>query len=365
MKCPISACMIVRNEAVHIIHSIPALLPYVEEVIVADTGSTDDTISLARSFGARVFEHPWKDDFSEARNRALAAVTQPYVLVVDADECLVKASVPALQAYCAAVPSLPGTVQIRNLSDDPDAAVTITVLPRLFPARSGYHYAGRIHEQLRWNGEVPALIETGVVLDHQGYTQASIQKGNKVARNIRLLEREAQERPDDPYVQFQLAKTLYVGRQFERAAAAFQQVIDTISQHPGLQPAFLPTLLVQYAYSLLHLREFGALFQVVEAGIELYPDLTHLYFVYGQALIELKDPARFHEVRSVFESCLQLGDPPPGKYETVHGVGSFMAEYNLGVYYEVTGDLARAQQYYKNSAEAGYPLAIKRLATLN
>ena len=82
----ISACYIVRNEAAKLERSLASLEGAVDEIIVVDTGSSDDTVKIAEAHGAQVFHFPWQDDFSAARNVSLSKATGDWILVVDADE---------------------------------------------------------------------------------------------------------------------------------------------------------------------------------------------------------------------------------------------------------------------------------------
>lgn len=359
---PISVCMIVKNEQENLKKSLPAIRPYVTDLHVVDTGSTDETILIAKSLGATIHSLEWKHDFSLARNFSLAQATQPTILVIDADETFDASTAKLLGTYCSSHQQrFAGQVLIQNQTAEEESSITIK-LPRLFPNRPEFRYVRRIHEQLRFDQNEPMTIDTGVLFHHIGYTAAEMKGKDKINRNLQLLLAEQQQTPHDPYLLYQIAKTYYVDKQYAVAATYFQQAIDQLSLMKGISPAFLPSLLIQYAYSLLHLNEYSAVFQVLETGVELYPDYTHFYFLYGQALIQLGDPTRFQEIRQTFEYCLQLGEK--SQYEMIHGVGSFMALYNLGVYYEVSGDQTAAKRYYEQSAKSGYQPAIDRLQTL-
>ena len=82
----ISLCMIVKNEEGQIADCLAAIRSVVDEIIVVDTGSTDGTQEVAREMGAKVFEFPWKNDFSAARNESIRRATGQYILWLDADD---------------------------------------------------------------------------------------------------------------------------------------------------------------------------------------------------------------------------------------------------------------------------------------
>jgi len=84
----ISLCMIAKNEERNLIRCLSTIKAAVDEIIVVDTGSTDKTKDIAAVFGSKVFDIPWRDDFSEARNLSLAKATCDWILVLDADEVI-------------------------------------------------------------------------------------------------------------------------------------------------------------------------------------------------------------------------------------------------------------------------------------
>ena len=85
-KLKISACYIVKNEEKKLPRSIESLKSAVNELIVVDTGSTDNTIEIAKSYGAKVIESTWQDDFSAPRNIAIENATGDWIIFLDADE---------------------------------------------------------------------------------------------------------------------------------------------------------------------------------------------------------------------------------------------------------------------------------------
>lgn len=93
----LSLCMIVKDEERMLPRCLEAARPAVDEIIVVDTGSSDATIEIARSFGARVIERPWTGSFSEPRNVSFDAATSDWILYLDADEVLVAEDVQRLR----------------------------------------------------------------------------------------------------------------------------------------------------------------------------------------------------------------------------------------------------------------------------
>ncbi len=93
----LSLCMIVRNEADYLEECLDSVKDIVDEIIIVDTGSTDSTKEIAKRFNAKIIEHKWNNDFSEARNISLAHATKDWILVIDADETISKKDLPIIK----------------------------------------------------------------------------------------------------------------------------------------------------------------------------------------------------------------------------------------------------------------------------
>ena len=188
----IAGCYIVRNEAVVLGRSLESIKGQTDELLVVDTGSTDDTVQIAQSYGARVLSHPWQDDFSEARNFALDELTADWVVFLDADEYFTPETRGNLRGEVQAADAA-GTdlllIQWRNIDADTGAHLVDVYTPRIFRRKPTLRYEGRIHEQLRENGEnverVTVIPEERLLLMHTGYS-THLSRG-KAERNLRLL----------------------------------------------------------------------------------------------------------------------------------------------------------------------------------
>ena len=97
MKSTISLCMIVKNEEKLHSSCLESVKIIVDQMVIVDTGSKDRTIQIAKNFGADVYQYPWCDNFSKARNESIKYATGDWILWMDADETLDPKSIPELK----------------------------------------------------------------------------------------------------------------------------------------------------------------------------------------------------------------------------------------------------------------------------
>jgi hypothetical protein len=201
--------LITKNESIHIYDCISSLKDWVDELVVVDTGSTDDTPELARELGARVLHHSWQDDFSAARNAAVEAATGDWVLVLDADERLAPGAGPLIREAIQRADTDAFLLPLHQASDEtasPEAVLSgrarlhePTLLYRLLRRTPDLRWRGIIHEGVdHWLA--PRLhrvraLEAAIV--HYGAVPALRQRLGKDERNLRLLRRRCALDPDD------------------------------------------------------------------------------------------------------------------------------------------------------------------------
>ena len=87
-KAPVSLCMIIKDEEKYLARCLASVKPIVDEMIVVDTGSTDRSKDIAVTFGARVYDYEWRDDFAAARNDSISKASGEWILILDGDEVI-------------------------------------------------------------------------------------------------------------------------------------------------------------------------------------------------------------------------------------------------------------------------------------
>ncbi len=213
-RTPISLCMIVKDEAERLPQCLESVRPLVSELIVVDTGSTDETVAIAQSFGAKTYDFPWNHNFSDARNESLKYATGDWVLVLDADEVLTPSVIPLIQQAV----EKPDYLAINLLRHEVGATQSpYSLVSRLFRRhpeicfQRPYHamiddsVADLLQREPHWQiGELPQ-----VAILHYGYEPGAIATRDKYEKARTTMEGFFAVHPDDPYVCSKLG-ALYV-----------------------------------------------------------------------------------------------------------------------------------------------------------
>lgn len=252
----LSVCLITRNEERHLPRCLHSIFELAHEIIVVDTGSTDATVSLAKSFGARVRNIAWPEDFSAARNEALWDARGDWIIMLDADEELDADS----SGQLAAELQQPGVLGYRlPIVDTGREHESRHLVPRLFRNAPGLCYSGRIHEQIF--PRLAALAQTWgmthqpgkTLLRHHGYAPDETRRGDKIARNLRLLERALTETPEDAHLLMQHGLELARSGRPAEALGQYRRAADRLKHAPSgtVTPEFRETFLMQFTAQLL------------------------------------------------------------------------------------------------------------------
>ena len=340
----VALVLIARDEARAIERCLTSVRPWVDEMVVLDTGSVDDTPAIAARCGARVTHFSWIDDFSAARNAALDRTDADWCLVLDADEWIA-AGGEALAAMRDAEPDFVGQLNVVSLVDGGSGRVdrAPSWLSRLLPR--GVRYEGRVHEQ-------PASTlprrRLALTIGHDGYQPA--QMAGKRGRNRHLLQLALAARPDDAYLVYQLGKDHEVNAEFEAAALHYAQ-----AEGGPADAAWRHDWVVRRLFTLKRLGRFEEALVLAETSMPRWSESPDFFFTLGDLLLgwAAAEPARAGELLPMIESswlrALEIGERPQLQ-DSVAGRGSFLAAHNLAVLHEGLGDRARAAHWRAEEA---------------
>src|SRR5262245_3700385 len=337
----VSLCMIVRDEESNLSPCLESVADLVDEIVVVDTGSTDRTRDIAQRLGARVFDFPWVDDFSAARNESLRHATGDWIFWIDADERI----------------DAPNHTKIRRLfaqlrEENQAFGMSCVHLPeqgsflrteeksiRVFRNHPEIRWRNRIHEDImparRARGA--SVVWTDIAFHHTGY-QDPVVRARRNERDLRLLLMDYARGANRPYT------LCHVGRIYldmGRAADALPML------QRGLKRSDLPDQIARGFYRLLvdcHLA-LGKSKQALTtcgAGRAHYPLDAGLLWLEAQLREEAGDAAGA-------ENCyLQLlQDLQPDDLTGMSaGLVGFLARHRLASVYAMEGRTAEAESLW-------------------
>lgn len=221
----ISACMIIKNEEKNLERCLKSAKEIVDELIIIDTGCTDNSITIAQNFDAQIVHALWNDDYSEARNIGLQKATGDWILQLDADEELHPSTRLQIKNEVLETTADGVNVIIRNLQPKGEMVNFFDEHQvRLFRNRPEYRFRNKIHEQI-----IPAIAEAGgafsessIIINHYGY-QTKNDERTKI--NLSLLNNELKNHPEDPHILFKLGETYKALQKWDKATNYLTQAL--------------------------------------------------------------------------------------------------------------------------------------------
>lgn len=348
---PLSLCMIVRDNETTIGPCLESIKPYVDEIVVVDTGSQDRTPAICREHGAQLFEFPWCDDFSAARNESLKHARGNWLFWMDSDDTITAECGRKLRALADGphpdnVFGYVMQVHCPGPAEEGPADVTVVDHVKLFRNRPDLRFEGRIHEQLlpairRAEGDV---AWTDLYVVHSGSDHTDEGWERKLERDLRILHRELEEQPQHPFVLFNLGMTYADAEEFERAVDFLQRCLAVSKpEESHLRKAY--ALLVS---SLSQADRHDEAWEICRKGLHLYPGDKELHF--RSAMLS----QHFGKLRDAERDYLRVINETEERHFTSvdQGLAGYKARHNLALVYEELGQLDQAEQQWRKIIEA-------------
>ena len=336
----LSLCMIARDEEANIARCLESIRPWVDEMIVVDTGSRDGTPEIARECGARVEHFAWCDDFSAARNESLKYATGDWVFWMDADDVIDAGNGARLRELAAsAPPEVYGfTARVRCLPrPGEEAGAELVDHVKLIRNHPEVRFQFHIHEQI-----LPSIRRLGkqlaysdVFVTHAGYDTSPAGQARKRERDLKLLRLDLAEHPDHPFVHFNLGMTAFHTDDLPTAAHHLRQSIELAGPDEShLRKAY--ALLVGCHRRQGHWPEARG---VCEEGLRTCPGDPELLFNQGMVCHQLGDlPAAERAYRAILDD----GGAEPYLRSVDVGIAGFKTRHNLAILYRDMARLADA-----------------------
>jgi tetratricopeptide (TPR) repeat protein len=344
----VSATLIVRDESSFIEECLASLEGFVDEIVLVDTGCRDDTLQKARHFPIKLHSFPWCNDFSAARNYAIAQASGEWILYIDADERL---NVPHRDIWNDVLADR-GKAGWK-LRFYPRVGWTPYAELRLFRNDPRIRFHGVIHERVQdsiravCESEGSEIDRCDVELHHVGY---ETDQRHKLSRNIPLLEAYVRQDPERVYCWWHLGDMLQMSGDEDAAAEAWRKGIEVARGQANRSYPLSNGLPFFSLISLQHSRGVRA-DDLIEESLRLFPEHLFLQWLHCQLSLERGNGER---VRGQLETLAaidpdQFYDPEVSYNKTLF---THACRETLALCHFRAGRFLEAAEWYRRAAAA-------------
>ncbi len=360
----LSLCMIAKNEEDVLERCLRSMEGVVEEIILVDTGSTDRTVEIARSMGAKVYDYRWDDDFSRARNVSLERAQGKWILFLDADEELHPEDRPYVRSLLADSDASGFLMSIENRMDKGIEKANVL---RLFRNHSQHYFVGSFHEQIASTiltaNPGAKFVQSGLRIIHYGYTSAMVKKKNKETRNLEMVLTELNRRPQDGFLRYCAAQA-YLSKQ-DPDRESLEEAVKHLTIARERSPAdamWFPDIYKLFVTALSGLDRTDEAHALIIDGVARLPTYSNLYYLQGR-LFEIA--GKWTRAIGAYLQCLQHNQEKSGLWLLL-GAEDAEVHYSLGRVYQQCGRDSQAIEHYiqASKAEPGWKQAYVKIGEL-
>lgn len=323
----LSVCIIAKNEEKNIGRCLESIKDLADEIIVVDTGSTDKTVEIAKSYGAKIGHFKWNNNFSDARNASLELATKDWIIFLDADEEMPKEEGIRLKQLINVTPleafhcRLVNIIQNTNIGD--------AIVLRAFKNNPKYRFRGKMHEQVIFSiqevsGE-QSIGLTDIKIMHYGYDPDIADMDLKQRRNLELLE-SYDEKDKDGYYYYSLGNEYSRINEIDKALETYYKAYD-----PNCRSSYMPYLCVNIAKTLFGCKRYSEEINEIDKFTKLYPDLRDLYFLKALAAIECnKFTLAKKSILDYFNSDIEEFVYPNSNFDSLYNIAELLTKVKKG-----------------------------------
>ncbi|MBW1699731.1 MAG: tetratricopeptide repeat protein [Deltaproteobacteria bacterium] len=360
----LSLCMIVKDEAANLATCLESVSGLVNEIILVDTGSVDNTKEIARAMGANVFSFPWNNDFSEARNESLRYASGDWILVLDADEVidpgdhsrihklLSKRQVDGYRLIQRTYQRQSTVAGWKALEDNTPFArgcpgYIPSPLVRLFRNLPELRFRGRVHELIEYDllFQRRVIVNTDIPIHHYGKVLDARRLKRKQTLYRMIGEDKLKDQPADARACCELGVQYIEMNLYDQAERVLKRAL-------AIDPQNIRAMF-NLAIALSRLGEDTQAIHYYQQVIELDP--THIGAYNNLAQIFMRHDEMVEKADRIFQIALHRNP----QHHVLH--------YNYGLFWEKKGRFLRAKNQYQKALaiDDGFDPARNRLERIH
>jgi glycosyltransferase involved in cell wall biosynthesis len=346
MKTFISLCMIVKNEENVLSRCLDSIHGLVDEIIIIDTGSEDDTKKIASLYTDKVFDFEWKENFSDARNYAASFAEGKWILVLDADEYIER------ENFARALNELRQNkdnyeifaVNIVNFSGEYGESIAQHQHSRIYKNNANIEFHRAIHEQLNYTNKnkMKVIGMSPLIIYHSGYLNKTIREKEKNKRNQGLIEKEINEKTSEGFDLFNLANEFRILGQIQKATDFY---IKAYQRKEEFWQNWVPFCICNLVECLIELERFEDALKIICDAEKVYGNTVDFIYLKGHIYLIQN---RYEDAKVVFEHIYLNSSKYTGVIKS-SDFKDYLPHRRLGYIYEKEGDLDKAITHYVNA----------------
>lgn len=305
--------MIVKNEEKNIKRCLDSIESIANEIIIVDTGSNDETLNICSNYNAKVINHKWNNDFSEARNVSLEYATKDYILFLDADEKISKENLEKLKALLSSKKLAEGYFfRLTNIINGTEVGEYVVF--RFFKNKRKYRFRGKVHEQIanciQKHNKDKCIENIDIKIYHYGYDPNKVNIESKYKRNMGILNTYTEEEKDAYYF-YVLGNEYARITDFKSAIESYEKSLDLMELKYNY--VFYPYLILNIVKAYSNEKQFYESIKFIEKIRFSIPNFKDLYFMECLAYIECGKISKALECLNEYINC-----PVGNTYEYPH-----------------------------------------------
>lgn len=305
--------MIVKNEEKNIKRCLDSIESIADEIIIVDTGSNDETLNICSNYNAKVINHKWNNDFSEARNVSLEYATKDYILFLDADEEISKEDLEKLKALLSSKKLAEGYFfRLTNIINGIEVGEYVVF--RFFKNKRKYRFRGKVHEQIanciQKHNKDKCIENIDIKIYHYGYDPNKVNIESKYKRNMGILNTYTEEEKDAYYF-YVLGNEYARITDFKSAIESYEKSLDLMELKYNY--VFYPYLILNIVKAYSNEKQFYDSIKFIEKIRLSIANFKDLYFMECLAYIECGKISKALECLNEYINC-----PVGNTYEYPH-----------------------------------------------
>lgn len=346
----ITVSMMVKNEEELLPQALESIKDFADEIVVVDTGSEDRTVEIAESFGAKVYHHPWENNFAKHRNQTIDYATGEWIFILDADEQLDKEGVTLLKQAAERedlnIIAIP-VISVIEAADKGSAHNSI----RMFRSNLGIRYEGSVHNEIVYSGEVSFIPAK---LYHYGYDLSREKMIAKFHRTTELLFSEMEKDPSNPKWPHYLAVSHHTEGLMSDALQFALKSIENCGDDVEKKEDWIDNYyLASTCY--LSLEDSDSSEEYIDKALDIYQDYidawavkTSIYFRRGDSEKLKQSAEKYFELREHYQK-------KPGDFKTIalHTLNEmYLILVRLAMDARRNGDMENFEIYFQKAKAA-------------